>query len=75
MHPQRCPYQGNATALRASRGVHNNTVQDATSRLMMACVRQCNKNKNGLFVSSGLLDFVLGRREGRAVSSKGDNTR
>ena len=23
MHPQRCPYRGNASALRASEGVHN----------------------------------------------------
>ena len=23
MHPLRCPYRGNAAALRASRGVHN----------------------------------------------------
>ena len=23
MHPPRCPYRGNASALRASRGVHN----------------------------------------------------
>ena len=24
MHPLRCPYRGNVSALRASRGVHNN---------------------------------------------------
>ena len=28
MHPPRCPYRGNASALRASTGVHNNLQKD-----------------------------------------------
>ena len=33
MHPPRCPYRGNASALRASRGVHNNNFGNANNIL------------------------------------------
>ena len=43
MHPPRCPYRGNASALRASTGVHNNTIiqhSEIQSLHAVACWRE-----------------------------------
>ena len=36
MHPPHCPYRGNTSALRASRGVHNNKANVTRKRLVQA---------------------------------------
>ena len=56
MHPPRCPYRGNASALRASRGVHNklsNPLYWHVPKIFVICFK---------IVSNKVLCFALKRK-------------
>ena len=54
MHPLRCPYLGNASALRASRGVHNKGI----IRLILTLLVHWNVGKYSDLMLSKISNFI-----------------